>query len=200
MRMDNTQVLPQAAHDIGAALWFGGSVMGVAGVNKSGNDLSDGTDKIRVAASAWNRFAPAQWLGIAAVLAAGSQLTRGNKGRLAAQPGFATAGVTKAGLAVAGAAATAFAAYSGRRIGALAEQAELRGEQVDVQDATIPTEKTPTDLAAWQRRQRVAQYLVPMISGANVVLNSYLTQQFRPSAGARGLVRRLVPTRLLPAR
>jgi putative copper export protein len=195
MTDDNSQVLSQAVHDLGAALWFGGSVMGVAGVNKSGNDLHDGMDKIRVAASAWNRFAPAQWLGIAAVLVAGTQLTRGSKGRLAVQQPFSSAGTAKAAIAVAGAAATAFAAYSGQKVGKLAEQAQHRGEPVDVQDATIPTEKTPAELAAWQRRQRVAQYLVPVLSGANVVLGSYLVQQYRPTAAARGLVRRLMPTR-----
>jgi hypothetical protein len=195
MTNDSSQVLPQTVHDLGAALWFGGSVMGVAGVNKSGNDLRDGMDKIRVAASAWNRFAPAQWLGIAAVLAAGTQLTRGSKGRLFAQQPFKRAGAAKAAVAVAGAAATAFAAYSGQKIGLLAEQAHQRGEPVEVQDATIPTEKTPSELAAWQRRQRVAQFLVPLFSGANIVLNSYLVQQYRPTAAVRGVVRRLMPTR-----
>jgi hypothetical protein len=55
---DSSHVLAQAVHDLGSALWFGGAVMGVAGVNKSGNDLRDGVDKVRVAESAWNRFAP----------------------------------------------------------------------------------------------------------------------------------------------
>jgi hypothetical protein len=42
----------QAVHDLGAALWFGGSVMGAAGVNKAGADLRDELDKVRVAESA----------------------------------------------------------------------------------------------------------------------------------------------------
>jgi hypothetical protein len=195
MTTDNSQVLPQAVHDLGSALWFGGSVMGVAGVNKSGNDLRDGMDKIRVAASAWNRFAPAQWLGIAAVLGAGAQLTSGSAGRLLAQQPFTRAGAAKVAVVAAGAAATAFAAYSGRKIHQLAEQAHQRGEVLEVQDATRPTERTPSELASWQRRQRVAQYLVPLFSGANIVLGSYLVQQYRPTATARGFVRRLLPSR-----
>ena len=67
----DSRVVAQAVHDLGAALWFGGSVMGVAGVNKSGADLRDGVDKVRVAESAWRRFAPMQWLGIGAVMIAG---------------------------------------------------------------------------------------------------------------------------------
>jgi hypothetical protein len=193
MSSDDSHVLAQAVHDLGAALWFGGSVMGVAGVNKSGNDLRDGVDKIRVAESAWRRFAPVQWAGIGAVLVAGSRLTASSKGRLVAQHGWARAGGAKAAVAVAGAGASAFAAYSGRQIGKRVEQAQQRGELVDVQDASIPDEKTPADVAAWQRRQRVAQYLVPAFSGANVVLNSYLVQTYRPGATLRGLARRLLP-------
>jgi hypothetical protein len=190
---DDSHVLAQAVHDLGAALWFGGAVMGVAGVNKSGNDLRDPIDKVRVAESAWQRFAPVEWAGIAAVLGAGLQLTRASEGRLAAQHGWARAGSTKAAVAVLGAAATAFAAYSGQKIGQLTEQAAAAGRPVDVQDASTPSAQTPPELATWQGRQRVAQYLVPIASGANIVLNSYLVQTYRPGATAAGLVRRVVP-------
>jgi hypothetical protein len=190
---DSSHVVAQSVHDLGAALWFGGAVMGVAGVNKAGNDLRDPLDKVRVAESAWRRFAPVEWAGIAAVLGAGTQLTRASKGRLATQHGWARAGGTKAAVAVAGAAASAFAAYSGNKIGQLTEQAARSGQQLDVQDASIPSAQTPPDIARWQRRQRAAQYLVPLTSGANIVLNAYLVQTYRPAATARGLLRRVLP-------
>lgn len=190
---DDSHVVAQAVHDLGAALWFGGAVMGVAGVNKSGNDLRDGLDKVRVAGSAWQRFAPAEWAGIGAVLLAGTQLTRASAGRLALQHGRARAGATKAAVAVLGAGATGYAAYSGSRISQLTEQAASRGQRVDVQDASTPNAGTPAEVAAWQKRQRVVQYLVPLLSGANIVLNAYLVQTYRPGATARGLVRRLLP-------
>jgi hypothetical protein len=190
----DSRVTAQALHDLGAALWFGGSVMGVAGVNKSGADLRDGVDKVRVAASAWRRFAPAQWAGIGAVLVAGSRLTWESKTRLAVQHGIGRAGAAQAAVAVAGAAATAFAAWSGNRIGKLTEQAQERGEPFDTRDATVPNDKTPDDVAAWQRRQRVAQYLVPAFAGANIVLNAYLTQHYRPGVTVTGIVRRLRPS------
>ena len=189
MSIDDSHVLAQSVHDLGAALWFGGAVMGVAGVNKAGNDLRDPIDKVRVAESAWQRFAPVEWAGIAAVLAAGSQLTRASAGRLATQHGWARAGGTKAAVAVAGAAATAFAAYSGQKIGQLTEQAAAAGRPVDVQDASTPSAQTPAEIATWQERQRVAQYLVPLASGANIVLNAYLVQTYRPGATAKGLLR-----------
>ncbi|HEY6747175.1 MAG TPA: hypothetical protein VI357_15835 [Mycobacteriales bacterium] len=191
--MSNTDSAPiaQAIHDLGTALWFGGSVMGVAGVNKSGNELRDELDKIRVAGSAWKRFAPAQWGGVAASIIGGALITNSNKGRLAGQSGFAAAGATKAALTVVGVAATAFAAYSGNKIGQAAEAAVSRGEQFEVKDATSPAEKTPAEVATWQKRQRIAQVLVPATSGALVVLNSYLVQQYRPAATAKGLLGRL---------
>ncbi|HEX8520058.1 MAG TPA: hypothetical protein VF667_10760 [Pseudonocardia sp.] len=189
----DSRVAAQVVHDLGAALWFGGTVMGVAGVNKSGQDLRDGLDKVRAAESAWRRFAPVQWLGIGAVLVAGSRLTLESKGRLALQHGVGRAGAAQAGFAVAGAAATGFAAWSGRRIGQLTEQAAERRQHFDTTDATIPNDQTPPEIVAWQRRQRVAQYLVPAFAGANIVLNAYLTQQYRPGASVAGIARRLLP-------
>ena len=183
----------QAVHDLGSALWFGGSVMGAAGVNKSGQQLTQGIDRIRVASSAWGRFAPAQWAGIGATLGAGLRLTQVGGRRLALQKGFGTVGGLKAGFAVAGAAATGFAAYSGSRIGTLAEEAEKRGAPVQVKDATLPTDATPPDIARWQQRQRVAQALVPVLAGANIVCNSWLVQSYRAGSTIKGVVRRLLP-------
>lgn len=120
--------------------------------------------------------------------------TRASKGRLAAQHGWARAGSTKAAVAVAGAAATAYAAYSGKKISDLTRQAEAAGRPVDVQDASIPNAQTPPEVATWQKRQRVVQYLVPALSAANIVLNAYLVQTYRPGAAAKGVIRRLLPS------
>ncbi|MGY1707336.1 hypothetical protein ACI79C_22475 [Geodermatophilus sp. SYSU D00697] len=185
--------LAQAVHDLGSALWLGGAVMGIAGVNKSGSDLSQGIDRIRVASSAWSRFAPAQWGGIAATLLAGLRLTQVGGRRVALQEGFASVGALKAGLAVAGAGATAYAAYSGSRIGKLAEELERQGTPVEVKDATLPTAGTPKELAAWQRRQRITQFAVPALAGANIVCGSWLVQSYRPVATVKGLLGRLLP-------
>lgn len=191
-KTDNIAVT-QAVHDLGAALWFGGSVAGVAGFNKAGNDLADPLDRIRVANSAWRRFGPVEWAGLAANAVTGLQLTRANRGRVALQQGYGRAGAVKAGLTAVGALATAYAAYTGSRIGKLEQQARQQGRSFDVKDASQPSEQTPPEVAKWQKRQRVAQYLVPTISGGNVVLGSYLTRAYRPGATARGVVRRLLP-------
>ncbi len=193
MTTTDNHAVAQAVHDLGAALWFGGTVMGVAGVNKSGSDLTQGIDRIRVANSAWSRFAPAQWAGIGATMIAGLQLTRVGGRRIALQQGFGSVGALKAAITVAGAAASAYAAYSGSKIGKLAEEAHARGEAIEVQDASIPTERTLPEIAKWQRRQRVTQYVVPALAAANIVCGSYLVQSYRAGATARGVVRRLLP-------
>lgn len=193
MTATDNHAVAQAVHDVGSALWFGGTVMGVAGVNKSGSDLTQGIDRIRVAESAWARFSPVQWVGIGATLLAGLQLTRVGGRRLALQKGFASVGALKAGTAVLGAAATAYAAYCGSRIGNLAEEAQRRGEELEVKDATLSTPRTPDEIARWQRRQRLTQYAVPALAGANIVLGSYLVQSYRSVATAKGVLRRLLP-------
>ena len=192
-RSSDNHVMAQAVHDLGSALWFGGAVMGIAGVNKSGQDLSQGLDRIRVAGSAWSRYQPAQFGGIAATLLAGLRLTQVGGRRIALQKGFGTVGALKAGLAVAGAGATAYAAYTGSRIGKAAEEAARRGEQVEVKDATLPTPNTPPEIAKWQSRQRVTQFVVPALAGANIVCNSWLVQSYRVGATAKGVLRRLLP-------
>jgi len=178
----DNHALAQAVHDLGSALWFGGAVMGMAGVNKAGRDLPQGIDRIRVANSAWSRFSPVEWAGVASTLLAGSRLTQVGGRRLALQQGFART-------------ATAYATYSGSRIGKLAEEAEARGEKIDVKDATTPSELTPPQIANWQRRQRIAQVAVPVLAGANIVLGSYLVQSYRTVATVKGIKNRLLPGR-----
>jgi hypothetical protein len=193
MANSDNHFVAQAVHDLGSALWLGGSVMGIAGVNKSGSELSQGIDRVRVASSAWSRFAPAQWGGIAATLLAGLRLTQVGGRRIALQKGFGSVGALKAGLAVAGAGATAYAAYTGSRIGTLAEEAERSGTPLEVKDATLPSAGTPPEIAKWQRRQRVTQLLVPVLAGANIVCGSWLVQSYRAGATLKGVVRRLLP-------
>lgn len=69
-----------------------------------------------------------------------------------------------------------------------------------VKDATSPTDQTPAELAVWQRRQRVTQYVVPALAGANIVCGSYLVQSYRMGATAKGVLRRVLPGAIAPSR
>ena len=190
---DDSHAVAQAVHDLGSALWFGGSVFGFAAVNTCGEDLKDPLDRVRVANSAWSRFGPVEWAGLLANAAAGLQLTSSSSGRVRLQQGFRRAGTVKVAVTALGAAATAYATYTGRKVGQLTEEAARRGDTFEVHDATVPTDGTPPEVATWQRRQRQAQWAVPVLSGANVVLNSYLVQSYRPVASAKGVLGRLRP-------
>ena len=192
-KSDGAHPVAQSLHDLGSALWFGGAVMGVAGVNKSGADLSQGIDRIRVANSAWSRFGPVEWAGILAAVASGAKLTAVDSPRIAAQRGMAGLSAAKTAAIALGIASTAWATYTGSKVGKVAEEVNRRGDEVAVKDASIPTEKTPPELAKWQGRQRTAQYLVPVFAGANIAFSSYLSQSFRPSATAKGVLGRLLP-------
>lgn len=189
----DNHAVAQAVHDLGSALWFGGSAMGVVGVNSAGRDLKDGADRIRVASSAWGRFAPAQWAGIAATLLAGMELTRVSARRIALQKGFGAVGTTKAILVVAGAAATAYSAYCGKKITDATAEAERLGQSIEVTDATTPTQLTPERIAKWQRQQRVAQFAGPLLAAANIAAGSRLVQSYRAGATAKGVLRRILP-------
>lgn len=185
--------IANAVHDLGSALWFGGAVMGIAGVNKSGADLAEGIDRVRVASSAWTRFGPVQWAGIAATFGADIRLGLAAKERLGLQRGYGTLVVAKSVAATLALGATAYATYTGRKVGEAAEAAHRRGESIDVVDASLATESTPEELARWQKRQRVSQYLVPFFAGANITIASYLAQANRPSATVRGVLGRVLP-------
>jgi uncharacterized membrane protein len=192
MNQTDNHAVAQAVHDLGAAMWFGGSVMGI-GVNQSGRDISQGIDRIRAPQSVWRRFGPMEWAGIAATMLAGMQLTRASSGRLAMQRSFGSVGAMKAGVVALGALATAYATYCGNRISSLAEKQQEQGEKVEVTDATTPAPSTSEQIATWQRRHRVAQYTVPVLAGSNIVFGSYLVQSYRPGSTIRGMMRRLMP-------
>jgi hypothetical protein len=84
---DNT--VARTLHDVGLAAWFGGSLMGAAGVNGAATVVEDPTQRLRVANAGWARWTPLNLAGIAAHLAGGAVLTGVNKGRLAGQQGVA---------------------------------------------------------------------------------------------------------------
>jgi hypothetical protein len=191
MHNRNNHAVAQAVHDLGSAMWFGGATMGVVGVNKSGRDLSQGIDRIRVAKSGWSRFGPLEWAGIGATMLAGAQLSRSSAGRLAMQRSFRAAGAAKAGVTAIGALATAYAAYCGAKVASLAEQAHERGEQVEVADATTPTSHTSDKIAGWQRQQQMIQYAVPVLAGTNIALGSYLAGSYRPGTTVKEMLRTL---------
>ena len=100
---DNT--IARSLHDLGLAAWFGGSLMGAAGLNGAAAVVDDPAQRLRVANRGWARWTPLNLAGIAVHLAGGAVLTGSNKARLAAQQGTAGATTVKATLTIAALAA-----------------------------------------------------------------------------------------------
>src|SRR6266487_4238950 len=56
--MTDRNTLVRSMHDLGAAAWFGGSLMGAVGLNGASQDAADPADRARLAAAGWARWSP----------------------------------------------------------------------------------------------------------------------------------------------
>jgi hypothetical protein len=159
-------------HDVGLAAWFGGAWMGAVGLNGATIEVDDHTQRTRVANAGWFRWAP-----IAGAALLGHVGSAYALGRLLPTPGRreqGSAGVRRFRTAVTVAAmiSTAETGISGQRV--------VRGGDVPVATATSPVAATPPEVAAAQRRLRVAQWLVPAFTGVIFVLEAIQREQEGP--------------------
>ena len=175
----------RAAHELGLATWFGGSLMGAVGLNAAAKQASEPTERLAVANAGWARWTPVNAAGIAAFMGGGLAVMWGNKGRTVAQEGVAGATVAKNVLSVVTLAATAYARVLGQRL--------MEYEKVPVADGTTPVSDTPDDVRAIQRQLKILQYAIPAHVAGLIVLDALMGEQQRPAQVARGLTRRLLP-------
>jgi hypothetical protein len=182
---DNT--VARTLHNLGLAAWFGGSLMGATGVNGAAAVVEDPTERPRVANSGCARWTPLNLAGIAAHLAGGAVLTGANKGRLASQQGVAAASTVKTVLAVAALGSTAYARVLGKKL--------ERAGDVPVEGGTSPSPATPDEVARAQRQLTALQWVIPVLTGAVLVVSARMGEQQRPTQATKGLVRRLLPGR-----
>jgi uncharacterized membrane protein len=175
-------------HDVGLATWFGGSLMGVVGLNGAASKAADAKERTPIADAGWDRWTPVNFAGIAAHLVGATLLTTGNLHRIAGQKGVATTATVKAGLTVAALAATAY----GRRLG---NQIKEAGPVV-ADGPTDPSPETPEPVAAAMRREKVVQWAIPAVTGAMMAVSAYMSDQQRPAKVAKGVLARLTPDAL----
>src|SRR4051794_41415439 len=50
----------RSLHDLGAAAWFGGSLMGAVGVNGAADAAKDPTERLRLSSIGWAKWTPWQ--------------------------------------------------------------------------------------------------------------------------------------------
>lgn len=181
--MSSRNTVVRSLHDLGAAAWFGGALMGALGVNGAAAAVGDPTDRARVAAAGWAKWAPANAAAIGAHLVGGAGLLLANRDRAQHQAGV-TANTT-AKLIVTGAAMAA-TAYSG-----ILGAQTAKGAGTPVDGATEPAAGTPPDVAKAQQQLRVLQWVTPALTAAIVVLGAQQGEQQRPTQVLAGVRRKL---------
>jgi hypothetical protein len=182
--MSNRNTIVRSMHDLGAAAWFGGALMGAIGVNGAAAAVREPRDRARVASVGWAKWSPVNAAAIAAHLVGGSAILYANRRRAKHQSGVTANTVTKI---IATGAALGATAYSGA-LGAKTAQ----GDGKAVHGATEPTSETPDDVANAQRQLKYLQWALPVLTGTVVVLGAQQGEQQRPKEILAGLGNTLV--------
>jgi hypothetical protein len=172
----------QLLHDIGGAAWFGGSLMGLVGVNGAANAVSKQQERPRVATVGWARWAPFQGAALGAHLLGGLGLLVANADRAAKQPGVRSNSIVKTILTLLGVAVTFYSGLLGTRI--------ARAGDVPAEGSVQPSDETPAEIADAQKQLRVLQFAIPALSGAVVALGAQQSQQQRPDVMAAALMKK----------
>lgn len=182
--MSSRNTVVRSLHDLGAAAWFGGSLMGAVGVNGAAAAVRDPKDRARVAAVGWAKWAPVNFVAMGAHFVGGAAILNANRGRAKNQEGVTANTITKLVLTGAALGATVYSGALG------AKTAQGDGHSVD--GATEPNASTPDDVAAAQRQLKYLQWLLPVLTGAIVVLGAQQGEQQRTSQVLTGLGTKLL--------
>ena len=168
----------QILHDVGGAVWFGGSLMGAVGLNGAAASAEDPAERPRIASVGWAKWSPVAAAGIGAHLMGGFGLLLANKDRAAVQAGVRGNTIVKTVLTLAAAGATGWSGALGAKVG--------QAGDVDAKGATEPSFGTPTDVAKAQQQLQALQWAIPALSGVVVGLGAQQSQQQRPEKIAEG--------------
>lgn len=174
-------LLARSIHDLSAAAWFGGSLMGAVGLNGSTAEANDPRERTRLSSLGWKKWAPIQTAAFAAHLATWGPILYENKGRYAAQHGVMSATWTKAALTLAGAGATLYAAMLGKKVDELSHEG--------AEGATEPRAGSSKELADAQKQLKMLQWIIPAFAGSVVVLGAKHGEMQRPKNVKLGLLK-----------
>ncbi len=181
--MSTRNTLVRSLHDLGAAAWFGGSLMGALGVNGAAAQVRDPTDRARVAAAGWAKWTPANAVAIGAHLVGGAGLLVANSDRAKNQSGVTANTVAK--MVITGV-ALATTAYSGVLGGKVAQ-----GGGQPVAGATESLADTTSEVAAAQKQLKVLQWVTPVLTAVIIVLGAHQGEQQRGGQVLGGIGRTL---------
>ncbi|WP_333767281.1 hypothetical protein [Streptomyces sp. IBSBF 2435] len=182
--MSERNTILRSLHDLGAAAWFGGSLMGCVGLNgAAGSEGGTERDTARIAATGWKRWAPVNAGAIAAHLIGGAGILAANAARVKSQQGVAASTIAKTVVTAAAMAATAYSGVLGAKIALASSDDPAHREK---------SGKHPLDLDQAQKHLAVVQWLLPVLTGAIVVLNAVHGEQQRPSQQKKGMAKKML--------
>jgi len=170
--MSERNTVTRSMHDLGLAAWFGGSLMGAVGLNSAAADAADPSERLRLSALGWKRWAPVNAAAIAVHGLGGLGLIAANKRRVDKQDGVFANTVLKTAITLTAAGLTAYSGVLGRKV-------EEHSDQGGV-GATEPTPGASKDLAAAQKQLQQIQWAIPALTGALVFLGAQQGEQQRP--------------------
>ena len=189
MVSDTLAYVTRSAHDLGLAIWFGGSMFGKFAHNPSVKAIADHRDRGKVVNAAWNGYNAlnAVGLGAAALGWAAARVTEANPVRMSTTENALS--LAKDGLM---ATAVITGVANGVQGARLARQAP--NGAVPVETGTKPTPETPAQAARIQRSLEVLGNLNLGVGAALIAVNAVLAQvnYSRPTV-RRALLRRSNP-------
>lgn len=178
--MAGRQTFIRTLHDAGLAAWFGGSLFGAVGLNGAAAAASDPSERTKIAAAGWAKWAPVNAVALAAHTVGGVGLIVGNAGRVTAQKGARSNTTIKSVLTLAAMGVTAYSGLQGAKLG--------KNSPAPAHGATEPSAATPEDVASAQRRLKVLQWSIPALTGVLLVMTAQQGEQQKPSQIAKGIL------------
>ena len=173
--MMERNTLIRAANELSLAAWFGGSLMGARGLER-GAAAANGQQH-EIESRGWTAWQPIQNAAIVTQLASGAALTVANRRRVLGQRGVAITSIVRTALLGVAISSTMLAARAGSQVARDARE----------------TDDVPPPGALDERRLRLLQWSVPVLTGAIVVIDALMGEQQRPVSVVRGTIERLVP-------
>jgi hypothetical protein len=172
--MSEKNSVVRSLHDVGLASWFGGSLMGAVGLNGAAAQASQPRERLELSSKGWARWAPVNAAAIGLHLIGGAGLLATNKARVASQPGARANTAIKTGLTALALGLTAYSGAQGRKVAEHAHEG--------APGATEPSAHNSAELKKAQQRLRGAQWAIPAVTGALVVLGAQQGEQQRPQS------------------
>ena len=185
--MSRRHTVIRSLHDVGAAAWFGGSLMGAIGLNGASRAVTDPTDRTPVASAGWMRWAPVSAAAISAHLIGGLGLVIANRDRVQSQAGVTANTTVKAVLTAAALGTTAYSGVLGSTI--------AKAGKIPADSGVVPSAGTPAEVATAQQQLRALQWATPALVAVIIALGAQQGEQQRPAEVVSGVGAKLVRRR-----